>query len=418
MPKINQVKAREILDSRGHPTVETIIALDSGHQAAASVPSGSVASKYEAVELRDNDPNRFRGLGVLKAVELINQELAPKLVGMDPTNQTKLDQELINWDGTANKSHYGVNSLLSISQAGLKVSAAYYNLPIYQYIYKKYFSSVKLTKLPVPIFNIINGGSHGAGNLDFQEFHLIPTARFSYRQSLQLGEEVYQSLKAALKYRHAIHSVGDEGGFAPDLFTNMDALAVILEALKNTTYELAKDAFLGLDAAADYFYKNGHYEIKDRAQPYTEDELINYYKELVDEYHLFSLEDGLQQDAWKGWSQLTELLSNRCLIVGDDLLSTNKTRVNEAIEKKACNAILVKPNQAGTISETVEVISLCRQHNWKIIVSHRSGETNDSFIADFAVGALADFTKFGAPARGERIAKYNRLSAIADELKL
>lgn len=418
MPKIAKVIAREILDSRGHPTVETSIWLDSGHQGVASVPSGVSASKYEAVELRDKDPQRFRGLGVLQAVNHINQTLGPKLKGKDPTHQTQIDQELIVLDGTPNKSRFGANSLLSISQACLKASAQYYRLPLYQYIWKKYFSDRPLTHLPAPTFNIINGGAHGAGNLDFQEFHLIPSARFSYRQALQIGEEVYQSLKEALKYRHAIHSVGDEGGFAPDLFTNLDALSVILEALKSTPYQLAKDVFLGLDVAADFFYKNGHYEIKDRAQPYNEDELISYFQELVSEFHLFSLEDALHQDAWSGWVRLTETLGSKCLIIGDDLLSTNKDRVKEAIAKKACNAILIKPNQIGTISETIEVINLCRQNKFKIIVSHRSGETNDSFIADFAVGTLADYTKFGAPARGERVAKYNRLLAIATQLKL
>ncbi len=418
MAKIAKVLAREILDSRGHPTIETTVWLDSGEQGTASVPAGASTSKYEAVELRDNDPRRFKGLGVLKAVNLINQTLAPRLKGLDPTRQTQLDQQLINWDGTADKSQYGANTLLSISQAGVIASAAYYHLPVYHYLWKKYYRDRPLNKIPSPTFNIINGGAHGAGNLDFQEFHLIPSARFSYSQALQIGEEVYQSLLATLKYRRAITSVGDEGGFAPDLFTNLDALAVILEALKPTDYQLAKDVFLGLDVAADFFYKNNHYEIKDRAQPYSQEELISYYQELVSEFHLFSLEDGLSQDAWGGWTALNAALGSQCLIVGDDLLATNQDRIKQAIAKKACNAILIKPNQIGTISETINVIDLCRKVNWKIIVSHRSGETNDSFIADFAVGTLADYTKFGAPARGERVAKYNRLLAIEAELKL
>ena len=410
MPKITVIQAREILDSRGYPTLETKVVLDTGHQGVASVPSAS--------EFLDNDPKRFRGLGKLMAVKSINLELAHKLIGQDPTQQIKIDQSLLDLDGTPSKTQYGASCLLSISTACLKAAAAYYNLPLYQYIWKKFYSLLPLNRLPVPTFNIINGGAHGAGNLDFQEFHLIPSARFSYREALQIGVEVYQALKSALKYRRAIHSVGDEGGFAPDLFTNLDALSVILEAIKATPYQLAKDVFLGLDVAADFFYKNGHYEIKDRAQPYNEEELIAYYAELVREFHLFSLEDGLHQDAWGGWSRLTETLGNRCLIIGDDLLSTNRQRVEEAIAKKACNAILVKPNQVGTISETIQIITRCRAAGWKIIVSHRSGETNDSFIADLAVGVLADYTKFGAPARGERVAKYNRLSTIASELKL
>lgn len=418
MAKIAKVSAREILDSRGHPTLEVTVYLDSGHQGTASVPAGASASKYEAVELRDHDPRRFKGLGVLKAVNLINQILAPRLKDLDPTKQTQIDQQLIDWDGTADKSQYGANSLLALSQACLVAAAAYYQLPVYRYLWKKYYSGRPLAKIPSPTFNIINGGAHGAGNLDFQEFHLVPSARFSYRQSLQMGEEVYQSLLTTLKYRRAITSVGDEGGFAPDLFTNLDALSVILESLKSTGYQLAKDVFLGLDVAADFFYKNGHYEIKDRAQPYSREELISYYRELVGEFHLFSLEDGLSQDDWDGWAELNAALGDRCLIVGDDLLSTNQARVKQAIAKKACNAILVKPNQIGTISETLSVINQCREVGWKIIVSHRSGETNDSFIADFAVGVLADYTKFGAPARGERVAKYNRLSAIESELQL
>jgi enolase len=419
MVKITKVAAREILDSRGYPTIETTVWLNSGHSGTASVPSGGgAASRYEAVELRDGDPTRFLGLGVLKAVKLINEELSPGLIGQDPTQQTALDQWLIDADGTPNKSRCGANALLSVSTACLKAAAGYYRLPVYRYIWQKYYSQLPLTKIPGPIFNIINGGAHGAGNLDFQEFHLIPSSRYSFRQALQVGQEVYQSLRQTLKHRQAITSVGDEGGFAPNLFTNMDALSAIIESLKLTSYDLAKDVFLGLDVAADWFYKNGRYEIKDRAQPYDEAELIAYFQDLVKEFHLFSLEDGLHQDAWNGWSRLSALLGDHCLIIGDDLLSTNRERINQAAAKKACNAILVKPNQVGTLSETLAIINLCRQQGWKIIVSHRSGETNDAFIADFSVGVLADHTKFGAPVRGERVAKYNRLLAIADELKL
>ena len=418
MAKIAKILAREILDSRGHPTIETTIYLDTGHSGTASVPSGASSARHEAVESRDNDPRRFQGLGVIKAIDLINRTLSAKLKGIDPARQTELDQFLINEDGTADKSNFGANTLLSISQAAVVASAAYYQLPVYQYLRQKYYQQVPLNRLPGPTFNIINGGAHGAGNLDFQEFHLIPSARFTYSQSLQIGETVYQSLFKTLKYRRAITSVGDEGGFAPDLFTNLDALSIILESLKQTPYQLAKDVFLGLDVAADYFYRNGHYEIKDRAQPYSREELIVYYRELVKEFHLFSLEDGLNQDDWTGWGQMNAALGSQCLIVGDDLLSTNPDRVKQAIAKKACNAVLIKPNQIGTITETLKVINLCREAGWKIIVSHRSGETNDTFIADFAVGTLADYTKFGAPVRGERVVKYNRLSAIAAELKL
>lgn len=418
MAKISQIKAREILDSRANPTIETTIWLDSGHFGIASIPSGSSSSKYEAFELRDNDPARFDGLGVLKAVNFVNQELRPKLIGLDPAQQTKFDQLLIDLDATPNKSKFGANSILSLSIANLKAAASYFKLPVYQYLYQKYSLVKDLSKMPSPTFNIINGGAHGAGNLDFQEFHLIPSTRFSYHQSLQMGIEVYNHLKKVLIRRQAIHSVGDEGGFAPNLFTNLDALEIILEAINTTAYKFTTDLFLGLDISANYFIKNGQYQIKDRAQPFSREELIAYYQQLNREYHIFSLEDGLDQDDWEGWTKLTESLGSATLIVGDDLLSTNKERVKKAVAIKACNAILIKPNQIGTISETMEVIKYCRENNFKIIVSHRSGETNDTFIADLAVGVGADFTKFGAPVRGERVAKYNRLLEIEQELKL
>jgi len=416
MAKIAKLQAREILDSRGTPTVETTLWLDTGHWAIAAVPSGSSASKHEAVELRDNDPQRFHGQGVLKAVDNVNQIIAPKIIGLDASQQTQLDQTLINLDGTSNKAKLGGNAILSVSEANLKAAASSYQLPIYQYIVKKYQLVKDLKKLPSPTFNIINGGAHGAGNLDFQEFHIVPSLRFPYHQALEIGAEIYHSLENTLKIRRAIHSVGDEGGFAPNLFTNMDALEVILEAVNQTEHKFAQDVFLGLDVAASWFYKNGRYQIKDRAQPYNRDELIAYYLQLNREYRLFSLEDALEADDWNGWAKLTSDLSSDTLIVGDDLLITNKLRVQKAIDKKACNAILIKPNQIGTISETIEVIKICRQAGWKIIVSHRSGETNDSFIADFAVGTGADYTKFGAPARGERVVKYNRLLAIESQL--
>jgi len=416
MAKIAKLQAREILDSRGTPTVETTLWLDTGHWATAAVPSGSSTSKHEAVELRDNDPQRFHGQGVLKAVSNVNQIIAPKIIGLDPSQQTQLDQTLINLDGTSNKAKLGGNAILSVSEANLKAAASSYKLPIYQYIAKKYQLVKDLKKLPSPTFNIINGGAHGAGNLDFQEFHIVPSLRFPYHQALEIGGEIYHSLENTLKTRRAIHSVGDEGGFAPNLFTNMDALEIILEAINQTEHKFAQDVFLGLDVAASWFYKNGRYQIKDRAQPYSRDELIAYYLQLNREYRLFSLEDPLEADDWDGWAKLTSDLSSDTLIVGDDLLITNKLRVQKAIDKKACNAILIKPNQIGTISETIEVIKICRQAGWKIIVSHRSGETNDSFIADFAVGTGADYTKFGAPARGERVVKYNRLLAIESQL--
>jgi enolase len=417
MPKIAKIQAREILDSRGNPTIETTVTLTTGHQGISSSPSGASTGKHEAQELRDNDPDRFNGLGVLNAVNNVNTTINNALLNLESSEQTKFDQTLINLDGSTNKANLGSNAILSVSEANLKASANYYKIPIYSYLAKKYGLNPDLKIIPSPTFNIINGGAHGAGNLDFQEFHVIPSTRFPFHTALQMGNEIYHSLKKALIRRNAIHSTGDEGGYAPNLLTNLDALEVILEAIKATKYQFTKDVFLGLDVASNHFYTNGQYQIKDRAQPFNREEFIAYYIQLNKEYHLFSLEDGLHEDDWDGWAKLTSDLKANTLIVGDDLLTTNKSRVAKAIEKKACNAILVKPNQIGTISETIEVIKLCKENNWKTIVSHRSGETNDTFIADFAVGIGADYTKFGAPARGERISKYNRLLAIEQELK-
>ena len=417
MAKIVKVTSQEILDSRGNPTVQTSVYLDNGYGATAGVPSGGSVGRYEACELRDNDPKRFNGLGVLKAVANVNSVIAPKIIGLDSANQTKIDQVMIDLDGTIDKSRLGANAILSVSIAAIKASAAACRLPLYEYLFKKYNLVKNLNQIPCPTFNIINGGAHGAGNLDFQEFHLIPSSRFKYSQALQTGVTVYKNLKSVLTQRQAIHSVGDEGGYAPNLFTNLDALEVMTEAIKLSNLKLGQDVFLGLDTASRWFYKNCSYQIKDRAQPFSREELIAYFLELNHEYHLFSMEDPLDYDDWQGWTKLTEEMGNVSLIVGDDLVATNKERVKKAVSLKACNAILVKPNQIGTVSETVAVIKYCRDNHWKIIVSHRSGETNDPFIADLAVGLGADYTKFGAPARGERIAKYNRLLEIETELK-
>ncbi len=412
--KIKSIKAREILDSRGNPTVETTVVLDDGSKAENSVPSGASLGKYEAVELRDNDPKRYKGMGVLTAVSNVNEIIAPKLLGMDANEQIKIDKLLIELDGTVNKSKLGANAILSVSQAIVEAAAVGQKIPTYKYIASLYGS--KLTeKMPIPTFNLINGGKHGAGNLEFQEFHIVPSASKTYRESLRIAEEIYQTLENVLIKHGAVHSIGDEGGYAPDLFSNADALELLMEAIKGANYRYNFDVFLGLDVAASSFYKNEKYQIKDRASPMQTDDLVNFYKELNQQYPLYSLEDGFDEDDWDGWIKITQALPST-MIIGDDLLATNKHRVEEAIKKKACNAILVKPNQIGTISETIYVVMKAREANWKVIVSHRSGETNDDFIADFAVGINADFTKFGAPARGERVAKYNRLLAIEKEL--
>jgi enolase len=296
-----------------------------------------------------------------------------------------------------------------------KVAAKEEKVPLYEHVGHLSGLKKEAMKIPTPIFNLINGGRHGAGNLDFQEFHVIPQPATSYAQVLETGEEIYQAVKTILKRQGAIHSVGDEGGFAPNLFTNSDALEVLVQAIKEAGFERDRDVFLGLDVAAASFYREGRYQIRDRTQAMETDELIAFYQDLCQQYPLWLLEDPLQENDWQGWIKLKQLLTSTTL-VGDDLLATNKERVQEAIRRQACGAVLIKPNQIGTVAETIEVIKIARAAQWKVVVSHRSGETNDDFIADFAVGVGADYVKFGAPARGERVAKYNRLLKIEEEL--
>lgn len=421
MTKISKIWSREIIDSRGVPTIETAVFSDNGHTAVASVPSGVSTGKDEALELRDGDMKRFAGKGVLKAVENVNKILGPAIVGIDPTQQFEIDKKVTALDGSSNKSTLGANAILSISIAVHKLGAMVSGRQLYKWSWEvaKAIKAVdeKLpTRIPTPIFNMINGGLHGAGNLDFQEFQIIPATSKPFSLGLRSGLEVYYAIRESLVRRGAIHSVGDEGGFAPNLFTNADALTINLEAISSAGYAVGQDFFLGLDVAANSIYKDGVYTIKDRSNGLNGNSLLEYFEEIAKEYRLTLIEDPLQEDDWAGWSNITSKLGASMLVVGDDLLVTNPGRAKRAIETKACNSILVKPNQIGTITETLEVIKMARDANWKIIVSHRSGETNDWFIADFATGIKADFCKFGAPARGERVAKYNRLLSIEAEL--
>jgi len=414
--KIKDVCAREILDSRGNPTIETTIVLENGMTATSSVPSGASVGKYEALELRDNDPGRYNGMGVLKAVANVNEVIKPKILGMEVKNQLEVDKTLISLDGTENKSKLGANAILSVSQAVCKAAALEENVPLFIHIGHLYSLKPEEMKIPIPIFNVINGGKHGAGNLDFQEFHIIPSGLKNYSESLRMGEEIYQGVKKVLIRHGAIHSVGDEGGFAPNLFTNLDALEVLVTAISEAGYIFKQDIFLGLDVAASHFYQGGRYKIRDKTMPCDAEELTDFYRELLVQYPLLSLEDPFYEDDWESWQKITQEFPSM-MIVGDDLLATNRKRVEMAIARKACGAILIKPNQIGTVAETIEVIKIARQAGWKIVVSHRSGETNDDFIADFAVGVGAEYVKFGAPARGERVAKYNRLLKIQEELE-
>jgi enolase len=410
---IKKIKAREILDSRGNPTIETKVWLSNDSFVTASVPSGESLGKYECLELRDGDPKRYNGLGVLKAVNNVNEVIAPKVVGLNPLDQKKIDQLMIALDGTKNKSRLGANAVLSVSQAVCRAGAKTKGLPTYKYVGELFgFSEFKM---PIPTLNLINGGKHGAGNLEFQEFHVVPFAP-TYAQALQIGEEIYHSVENVLIRHGAIHSVGDEGGFAPNLFTNLDALEVLVDAINEVGVTFGRDVFLGLDVAATHFYKDGKYRIRDRTMPMTAEEFIEYFRDLNQQYPLYLLEDPLNEDDWGNWIRFCAEME-KVYIVGDDLLATNKERVKKATKEKACSAVLVKPNQAGTISESLEVVQIAKSAKWKIVVSHRSGETTDDFIADFAVGVGADLVKFGAPARGERVVKYNRLLEIEEELK-
>lgn len=418
MSKITRVWAREILDSRGIPTVETAVMLDSGQVGVSSVPAGTSTGSHEALELRDRDNPRYLGQGVLKAVENVNTVLAQAVIGMDPTDQFGIDQKLVGLDGTENKSKYGGNAILSISEAVMKCGAIASGQQLYAWVFtlaSKGGINQKV-KIPTPLFNMINGGLHGAGNLDFQEFWVIPATSKQFSEGLQMGVEIYQTIGNNLAHRGAIHSVGHEGGYAPNLFTNADAFEVFIESVRQTKYSLGRDVFLGLDVASNSFYKDGEYVIKDKTGGMDDNQMLEYYKGLCDQYKLAVLEDAFQEDAWDSWKKSYGELSSSVLIVGDDLIATNPKRLQKAIAEKACNGIVVKPNQIGTVTETLNVVKMARDAGMKIVVSHRSGETNDSFIADFAVGVAADYMKSGAPARGERVAKYNRLSTIETEL--
>lgn len=411
MPKITQIIAREILDSRGTPTIEASVMTDTGIWGTASVPSGASTGKNEAIELRDNDPERYYGKGVLKAIQNITQIIAPKLQGVEVSDQYTIDKIMVELDGTDNKKKLGANATIAVSIAALKAAAANSGKPLFEYIHEIYAAQEQYT-IPGSTFNLINGGKHGAGNLDFQEFHIIPSTRYTFHEALRMSVEITILLKQELINRGAIHSVGDEGGFAPNLFTNTDALELLTLVIKSSKYKIQQDIFLGLDVAANSFYSNGKYKVKDAPRALSRDGMINLYENLIRDYRLFSLEDPLDENDWEGWKDLSAKITKTTMLVGDDFLTTNSKKLKKAIEEKACNTILVKPNQVGTITETVNVVNLAKQNNINTIFSHRSGETNDTFIADFAVGLGANYTKFGAPIRGERVAKYNRLLEI------
>ena len=411
VPTINSVQAREILDSRGNPTLEVDIRLSDGSFGWAAVPSGASTGKYEAVELRDGDKSRFGGLGVLKAVANVNEVIAPVIIGVSVSDQAAIDRKLIELDGTDNKSRLGANAVLGVSLAVAHAAASLSGMPLYHYLGK----ADKYT-LPVPMMNILNGGKHAANSTDFQEFMVVPAGAGSFHKSLQMGTEVYQSLKKVLKDRGLNTNVGDEGGFAPSLSSNKQAIEAILSAIEKAGYKPGKDCFIALDPAASEFYDNGKYVLAKEGASLSSAEMLDYYIGWVSAYPIISIEDGMAEDDWDGWQLLTEKLGNKIQLVGDDLYTTNVNRLNKGIKLKASNSILIKPNQIGTLTETIAAIEMAKQAGWTTVISHRSGETEDTTIVDLAVGLNTGQIKTGAPCRSERTAKYNHLLRIEDEL--
>ena len=407
MSKIKDIKAREILDSRGNPTIEVDIILDNGKMARASVPSGASTGSKEALELRDNDLSRYMGKGVLKAVKNVNI-LKEYLIGMETGNQKELDNKLIKLDGTDSKSKYGANAILGISLAYLKASSLDKNIPLYKYVGSNY-------SMPKAMMNILNGGAHADNDLDFQEFMIVPNAE-TFSKRLQIGSEVFHTLKKVLEKEGYQTAVGDEGGFAPNIKTNEEALDFIVKAIKEAGYEPSKDVNIALDVAASEFYKDGIYYLKGAGLKLTTDELIDYYQTLLDKYPIISIEDPLDENDWQGFQKMTKIYGDKISIVGDDLFVTNKKYLQKGIDMKVANAILIKINQIGTITETLETINLAKENGYKTIISHRSGETEDTSIASLAVGLNLGYIKTGSLSRTDRICKYNELLRIEEAL--
>jgi enolase len=408
---VRTVRAREILDSRGNPTVEVEVVLAQGAAGIAAVPSGASTGKHEAVELRDGDKSRYGGLGVLKAVEHVNTEIASTVAGMSALDQEAIDRRLIELDGTTNKGRLGANAILGTSLAIAKAAASFRGLPLYRYL-----GGAQAMLLPVPMLNILNGGKHATDSTDFQEFMIVPLGAADFGKAMQMSSEVYHSLRRALVQRKLNTNVGDEGGFAPQLSSNKDALELILTAVGMAGYKAGKDLFLALDPASSTFYQNGKYVLSREGVTLSPAEMIDYYVKLTSAYPIISIEDGLAEDDWADWSSLTARLGKRVQFVGDDLYATNMKRLEKGIAQKASNSILIKLNQIGTLSETLAVIKKAQEVGWTTIVSHRSGETEDTTIADLAVASGAGLIKSGAPCRSERLAKYNRLLKINEEL--
>jgi enolase len=412
MSRIATIQAGEILDSRGNPTIRAHLTLDDGSKVSSSVPSGASTGQHEAIELRDGDKARYGGKGVLKAVGNINDHIAPVLIGRDPARQAEIDAMLLALDGTPNKAKLGANAILGVSMAVARAAAEVSNLPLYAYL-----GGPGATRLPVPMMNILNGGKHADNSVDFQEFMVMPIGAPTFGEALRYGVETFHALSKILKGKGYSTAVGDEGGFAPDLKNNEEACEVIVEAIQAAGYKLGKDIAIALDPAASSFFKGDVYDLaKSGGGRKTADEMIDLYRTWTDTYPIVSIEDGLDENDWHGFTKMTAAQGDRLQIVGDDIFVTNPAFVRRGIREKAANAVLIKLNQIGTVTETIQTIDLCRQAGWRFVISHRSGETEDTFMADFAVAMGGGQIKTGSACRGERIAKYNRLLEVERSL--
>lgn len=409
--EIIDVFARQILDSRSNPTIEVEVHLEDGTYGTAAVPSGASTGIFEAVELRDDNKHIYNGNGVLKAVENVNNIISEELIGMNVLDQVELDQVLLELDGTENKSKLGANAMLGVSLAAAKAAANYLGLGLYQYL-----GGVNAKTLPVPMMNIINGGKHADNNVDLQEFMIMPVGAPSFSEALRMSSEVYHSLKKLLKSKGYDTGVGDEGGFAPNLKSNEEAIAIIVEAIEKAGYVPGKDIYIALDPASSELFEDGKYNLKGEGKVLTSQEMADFYVNLVNKYPIISIEDGMAEEDWEGWKILTEKLGNKIQLVGDDLFVTNTKRLKMGIDKKVANSILIKLNQIGTLTETLDAIEMAQRAGYTAVVSHRSGETEDTTIADLVVAVNAGQIKTGAPARSERVAKYNQLLRIEEEL--
>jgi len=408
---IKNIIAREILDSRGNPTVEVDVFLENGIFGRASVPSGASTGEYEAAELRDDDKNRYNGKGVLIAVSNVNDEINETLIGTDANDQSKIDNTMIDLDGTQNKSRLGANAILGVSLASARAASIANNIPLYQHL-----GISKDFIMPVPMMNILNGGSHANNTVDVQEFMIFPFGASTFSEALRIGTEIFHKLKSELHSKGLNTAVGDEGGFAPNLGSNEEAIEIILKSIENSGYKPGEEVFLALDVAASELYENGKYNLKSENKAFCSSEMINYLKALVAKYPIISIEDGLDENDWNGWTKLTESLGQNIQIVGDDLTVTNINRLQQAIDDKSMNSILIKLNQIGTISETIQAVELAKKVNYGAVVSHRSGETEDTFIADFSVAMGMGQIKTGSISRSDRVAKYNQLLRIEESL--